>query len=404
MNPNKINIRFLLAKNRMNKMGKCSIRCRVIYQKNRYEYATGLFIKPEFWNSKEQEAQPPDEENNFINSELSLIKSKINKAFLFLQVQEIEFNVRDIYNQYAGVKLDKDRSILEVFEFHIQKQKKLIGIETTETSIAKFHQTQKHLKTFLWFTYKRKDMSLKELKYAFIEEFEFYLKTEKKFSPHTVYKTIQRFKQMVRVGISLGYLDKNPFMMHVNHKPKKEVVFLTVEELEKLENHNFKIKRIEQIRDLFVFCCYTGLAFTEMKNLEKKHIVQGFDSNQWIKMVRQKTKRTVSVPLLPKAMSIIEKYEVSDEVYVFPRISNQKFNAYLKEVADIVGIEKNLTHHLGRKTFATTVLLYNDVPMEIVSELLGHSKLSITQESYAKVVQKKVSEHISKLSEKLAKK
>ncbi len=397
-------ILFLLSRNKLTRQNKAPIRCRITLNGVRKIFSTGLFINPDNWNNKEQLAQPPDDENNFINNEVGLIKNKLNRAFLFLQLQEIDFNVRDIYNQYAGVKLDKDRTLLEVFEFHIKKQEKLIGIETTETSIAKFHQTQKHLKTFLWFAHKRKDMGLKELKYAFIEEFEFYLKTEKKFSPHTVYKTIQRFKQMVRVGISLGYLDKNPFMMHVNHKPKKEVVYLTVEELEKLENHNFKIKRIEQIRDLFVFCCYTGLAFTEMKNLEKKHIVKGFDSNQWIKMIRQKTQKTVSVPLLPKALSIIQKYEECDEVFVFPRISNQKFNAYLKEVADLVGIEKNLTHHLGRKTFATTVLLYNDVPMEVVSELLGHSKISITQESYAKVVQKKVSEHISKLSEKLTKK
>lgn len=401
---NEIKILFVIDKVKVNGKGLAPIRCRITYKGERKPFATGIFVSPEDWNSKKQKLLPSTEENDLINAKLSLISRKLNQAFLFLQVQEIEFNVRDIYNQYAGVKLDKDRTILEVFEFHIQKQKKLVGIETTESSIAKFHQTQKHLKTFLWFAYKRKDMGLKELKYAFIEEFEFYLKTEKKFSPHTVYKTIQRFKQMVRVGISLGYLDKNPFMMHVNHKPKKEVVYLTVEELEKLENHNFKIKRIEQIRDLFVFCCYTGLAFTEMKNLEKKHIVKGFDGNKWIKMVRQKTQKTVSVPLLPKALSIIQKYEECDEVFVFPRISNQKFNAYLKEVADIVGIEKNLTHHLGRKTFATTVLLYNDVPMEVVSELLGHSKISITQESYAKVVQKKVSEHISKLSEKLAKK
>lgn len=401
MSINLIKILFIISATRVNKQGLVPIICRITYKKERKPFSTGLFINPDNWNNKQQLAEPPNEENNFINNELSLIKSKINKAFLFLQVQEIEFNVRDIYNQYAGVKLDKDRTILEVFEAHIQKQKKLIGIETTETSIAKFRQTKNHLKSFLWHTYKRKDIGLKELKYAFIEDFEFYLKTEKKFSLHTVYKTIQRFKQMVRLGISLGYLDKNPFMMHVNHKPKKEVVYLTAEELEKLENHNFTIKRIEQIRDLFVFCCYTGLAFMEMHNLEKKHIVKGFDDNLWIKMIRQKTQKTVSVPLLPKALSIIEKYKEHSDVYVFPRISNQKFNVYLKEIADVVKIDKNLTHHLGRKTFATTVLLYNDVPMEIVSELLGHSKLSITQESYAKVVQKKVSEHILKLSEKL---
>lgn len=155
------------------------------------------------------------------------------------------------------------------------------------------------------------------------------------------------------------------------------------------------------VADMFIFCCYTGLAYQEMANLEKSHIVVGFDGNDWISMKRQKTNQILSIPLLPKSVKVIQKYCNVDEIKVLPKISNQKFNAYLKEIADIVGIEKRLTHHLARRTFATTILLYNDIPMEIVSELLGHSKISITQDHYAKVVQKKVSEYIQELSKKL---
>lgn len=154
------------------------------------------------------------------------------------------------------------------------------------------------------------------------------------------------------------------------------------------------------IQDLFIFCCYTGLAFNEMAHLEKQHIQIGFDGINWIKMTREKTRRLISIPILPKAQEIILKYS-SKSNRILPSISNQKFNSYLKEIADITGIEKRLTHHIARKTFASTVLLYNDVPMEIVSELLGHSNMTITQESYGKIVQKKVSEAIKKLAEKL---
>ena len=150
---------------------------------------------------------------------------------------------------------------------------------------------------------------------------------------------------------------------------------------------------------MFVFCCYTGLPYQEMASLEAKHIVKKFDDKLWIDMFRQKTKKQFSLPLLPKAIEILDKYKNDKEL--LPIISNQKLNSYIKEVAEIIGIEKKLTHHIARKTFATTVLLYNDVPMEIVSELLGHSKISTTQDHYAKVVQKKVSEQIINLIKKI---
>ena len=244
--------------------------------------------------------------------------------------------------------------------------------------------------------FRKTDFPLEELNLQFLDDFEYYLKTEKKQAQITINKTIQRFRTPIKQAISEGYLDRDPFILHQTKKVRKEVIFLTTEELKRFEDAAFQQKRLKLIQDLFIFCCYTGLAFNEMSSLETKHISKGFDDMNWIQMKREKTQRPISIPILPKAKTIIDKY-INDKNLVFPSISNQKFNSYLKEIAEIIGIEKRLTHHIARKTFASTVLLYNDVPMEIVSELLGHSKISTTQEHYAKVVQRKVSEEMNKL-------
>lgn len=178
------------------------------------------------------------------------------------------------------------------------------------------------------------------------------------------------------------------------------MIFLSTEELKLLEEHYFTQPRLQLVKDLFIFCCYTGLAYHEMSSLQKEHIIKGFDGNEWIQMKRHKTNKMISVPLLPKAKAILEKYdEVSN--HALPKFSNQKINSYLKEIAGIVGINKPISHHMARKTFASTVLLYNDVPMEIVSDLLGHSSIKITQEYYGKIVQKRVSEEMNRISKML---
>jgi integrase/recombinase XerD len=174
------------------------------------------------------------------------------------------------------------------------------------------------------------------------------------------------------------------------------IIYLTDEELKQLEKHTFSQPRLQQVKDLFIFCCYTGLAYAEMSTLTNKNIEIGFDGKEWVQMIRKKTNRKISVPVLPKAKEILNKY--NNEL---PSISNQKFNSYLKEISALLSIDKKLTHNIARKTFATTVLLFNNVPMEIVSELLGHSNMNITQSHYGKVVQKKVSEEIHKLNDKL---
>jgi len=401
MNYNKLSILFLLQKARINKQGKCPIRCRITYLEERQEFSTGQFINPTSWYSKFQLAKPPDEENTIINTQLSLIKSKINQAFLYLQVNSPEFTIDDLMSQFKGVPIKKELGIIEVYNLYLLRINKLINIEIKLVTFKKYEESLVHLSDFVKWKFKTSDIKLKDFKANFVTEYEYYLKVEKRLQLSTLNKAIQRFRKIVMFAVGHNYLEKDPFILYKAKRVKKELVFLDNVELHKLENQNFEIKRIQQIKNLFIFCCYTGLGFAEMMNLKIVNIIRGFDGELWLDIQRNKTQKNYRVPLLEKAKIIIDLYYLETNEYLFPRISNPKFNAYLKEIASIVGIEKNLTHHVARKTFASTVLLYNDVPIEVVSKLLGHSKISTTQEHYAEVVQKKVSEHMTNLSHKL---
>jgi integrase/recombinase XerD len=239
------------------------------------------------------------------------------------------------------------------------------------------------------------DYPLKKIEPNFLTELDYYFKTVQKIQQITINKKIQRFRKVTKVAVAEGYLDRDPFMLYRAKRVKTEIVYLTPEELEQFENHQFAQPRLRLVQELFIFSCYTGLPYRELMDLEPKHIVIGFDGNKWIQMKREKTAKQLSIPLLPKALNIISKH--NNEQFVFTRLSNQRYNSYLKEIASIIGIDKRLTTHIARKTFATTVLLYNDVPMEIVSKLLGHSSISTTEDSYGKVVEKRISMEIERL-------
>jgi len=399
MNNNKLTILFLLHKHKINKKGKCPIRCRITYLKKRKEFSLGLFLNPLYWNSKQQKVSPPNPDNNYINTQLSLISQKINEAFLFLQVSNNVFDVEDIYLQYKGVNVKSHKTLLEVFKLHNDRMNKLIGLEYTKSTYRKFIEAKKHTANFIKYQFGKNDILLESIKMNFLKDFDFYLKSELRHKQITINKSIQRARKIIKLALAEGWLQKDPFILYKPKRYETKVVFLTKEELKSLEDYQFAQSRLTQVRDMFVFCCYTGLAYAEMCNLSNEHLINGFDGQIWIRMYRQKTNKTLSVPLLNKANEILKKY--STEKNLLPVISNQKFNSYLKEIAEIVGIDKRLTHHIARKTFATTVLLYNNVPIEIVSELLGHSKIQITQKHYAKVVQKNVSREMDKLNHRL---
>lgn len=399
MKTNKISILFLISRSRINAMRKSSIKCRITQDQKRREFSTGLFINPNNWNAKKQIAFPPNTEHNQINNQLSLIKQEVNQAFLMLKIQKDNFDVEDIYLQYKGENTKTEKTLIEVYNLHNERMKKLIGIEYSESTYKKFEESKNHIKSFVKFQYGKSNILLTDLNLKFLNDFDYYMKVEKELKQVTINKHIERLRKIIKLALAEGFLERDPFLLF---KPKlviTQVVYLDSEELKTFENHQFKQERLQQVADMFIFCCYTGLPYQEMATLKKSDINDGFDGKKWIYIYRQKTKKYLHIPLLKKAELILKKYE--NEETLLPVITNQNFNSFLKEIATILGINKRITHHTARKTFASTVLLYNDIPMETVSELLGHSNIKVTQAHYAKVVQKKVSEQMINLGEKL---
>lgn len=402
MTQNNFKILFVQGKNRTNQKNQSPLYCRITFNGRRKQISIGIQLESEHWDSKTQQILKSHHSAISYNSKLEKIRSKFNSIHTILFLQDDSFTIDDIYDIYLGKELKKSESILSYYKLYLIKIKKLIGLEIKENTYNKFVYVGNHLETFLKWKYKKNDYPLEDLSQQFLDDFEYYLKTEKAQKQITINKTIQRLRTPIKLAISEGYLNRDPFILYRAKTVRKTFIFLTTEELKILEESTMHQKRLKLVQDLFIFCCYTGLAYTEMSNLEKKHIQIGFDDINWIKMKREKTQREISIPILPKAQEIINTYS-SKEHKVFPHISNQKFNSYLKEISAIAGIEKSLTHHIARKTFASTILLFNDVPMEIVSELLGHSSMVTTQESYAKVVQRRVSDEMKKLKGKFEK-
>ena len=400
MNTNILKILFVIERFKVNKQGKAPIKCRITYLGQRKPFSTGLFINPDNWNASKQKAFPTNTDNNQVNTQLSLIKQEINQAFLMLQVQLETFDVEDIFLKYKGGDIKTEKTLLEVYTLHNDRMKKLVGIEYSEATLKKFEESKNHVKSFIRHNTQKSNFLLEKLNMKFLNDFDYYLKVEKKLKQVTINKHIERLRKIIKLALAEGFLERDPFLLFKQKQVILQVVYLDTQELKVLEEHQFKQVRLQQVADMFIFCCYTGLPYQEMATLKKENLIDGFDGRKWINIYRQKTKKHLRIPLLTKAEQILTKYE--SEKTLLPVISNQQFNSFLKEIGSVLGINKRITHHTARKTFASTVLLYNDIPMETVSELLGHSNIKVTQAHYAKVVQRTVSKQMDKLNIKLS--
>jgi len=315
-------------------------------------------------------------------------------------------NVKDRF--YGKDKVAKKNKMLkEVFEFHNEQIKALVGKDYSKETLKRYNTAKKHVFDYLENKYELQDIELKKLNYEFITGLENYLKIDRNCNHNSTMKYVKNFRKVINMAVKYEWLDRDPFSKFSCKTLPVERDFLTPDELKAIEDTEIIIPRIEQIRDVFVFCCYTGLAHVDVLKLKKENIYKGVDGSQWININRTKTDTNSRIPLLPKAASIIEKYIHHPVVLagsgLLPTSSNQKTNAYLKEVATMCGITKNLTFHIARHTFATTVTLTNGVPIETVSFMLGHKSLRTTQ-IYSKVVEIKVGDDMSMLKKKLSKK
>ncbi|RYE29228.1 MAG: site-specific integrase [Sphingobacteriales bacterium] len=306
--------------------------------------------------------------------------------------------------KWYGIE-QRSHTLVQVFRQHNDQLKSLIGKDNSKATYTKYRTTLDHTISFLQWKFKRSDFEITAINYSFINDFEFWLKSVQNCNHNTTIKYISNLRKIVNLCLKNGWLIKDPFIGF--KMTKKEVIreILTEEELQSLISKEIENVRIRQVRDIFIFSCFTGLAYIDAKRLKRSEVVIGMDGERWIYTKRKKTDSPTRIPLLPVVQDIMEVYkdhpQCLNEDCLLPIPSNAKLNAYLKEVADICGIKKYLTFHIARHTFATTVTLNNGVPIESVSKMLGHKSIKITQ-IYAKVLDRKLSEDMGLLRERYA--
>ena len=390
---------FWLYRSKENQKGTTPIYCRITVDSRKVELATGYRIEPTRWDEKKCRIKGMSDEAQITNSALDKMKVSILEAKEKLEKGNKVVSSQALKAIVSG-KDSVDKTVNDSFQRFISRTKVLIGKGYTKSTVDKFKYTFKNVSSFLVDVQHRSDFSLADLNLQFIKDFEHYLKVNSGHKPNTVHKTLQRLKQVVKEAVDNGWLDKDPFKGFKNKATKSEIVYLTTEEVSLIENTDFKSDKLQIAADVFIFCCYSGLAYHEVANLKKDNKVKGMDGGDWIEAKRLKTGKSFKVPLLPKAKEILDKYEehpfAVNKGILLPVYSNQKLNDNLKLVAAQCGISKNLTTHIARKTFAT-IGLENGLSIDVIASVLGHSTQKITEDFYAVTTEKKISKEFRKL-------
>ena len=380
---------------------QASIYARITVNGKRATISLKRKVEVSDWDAHKNRARGTSQKTRTLNNYLDEVYSSIFKCYQDLKMEHKVITSQTIKARYLGED-EQNHSVIDIINYHNEDMVDKLKWGTQKN----YFTTQKYISKFLQKAYKTSDIYLNELNYHFIIKFEKFLRAyipvdhQKQMGNNTVMKHIERFRKLINLSFKLGWITADPFVNFKSQFIKTERGFLSFNELLSIEEKQFSIPRLQLVKDLFVFSCYTSLSYIDVINLTEDNICIAIDGELWIHYKREKTTRPIRIPLLPKALEIIKKYKTDiksiSQGSLFPRISNQKLNSYLKEIADICRIQKNLTFHIARHTFATTVTLSNGIPIETVSKLLGHSRISTTQ-IYAKVIERKVSDDMQKL-------
>jgi site-specific recombinase XerD len=399
-----LSLLFFLRKPKNYQSGDMPIYLRITVDGQRTELAVSRKFDPDRWDAGTGRATGTKADSRTLNAYLDDMQFKLYELQRRMSEQNELITAETLKNRYSG-KAEKARTLVSVFEDHNTKMKTLVGEEFEKSTLQRYETCLMHAKDFMRSRYNISDIPVSKIDFAFLNDFEYYLRSERKCGNNSAIKYIKNLGKIVRICLGNGWLTVNPY---INYKPKQKAVHreaLNKEELEQLTKKKFEVERLCTVRDMFVFCCYTGLAYVDVYKLKRSELVKGVDGNLWIHTNRQKTDTLSRIPVLPAALSIIRAYEDHPQCIVketlLPVISNQKMNAYLKEIADLCKIKKLLTFHIARHTFATTITLNNGVPIESVAKMMGHTNIKTTQ-IYAKVMDHKISEDMETLKRKLS--
>lgn len=390
------------------KDNQAKLFARVTVNQKRVNISLKRSVDVATWDKSKSQVKGNSQQAKITNRYIEQVKAKLFQSYQNLKLEDKLITAQAIKSNYLGED-EVYKSLEDLITYHNEK----MACKLHKDTMRHYKSSQNYLRKFIKKEYKTDDVFLKDLNYSFVIGFEDFLRSyqptdhQRRIGNNTVMKHIQRLRKMVIMAFKMEWITRDPFVKFKSSFIKTEREFLSEEELQTLEEFTSTIKRLELVRDLFVFSCYTGIAYIDIMQLTSNNISKGIDGNLWIITKRQKTNTLVKIPLLEKANCLIDKYtdsiRANESGTLFPQFSNQKINSYLKEIAVLCKIKKNLTFHMARHTFATTITLSNGVPIETVSKLLGHTKLATTQ-IYARVIERKVSEDMNNLKNILGQK
>ncbi|RPD50638.1 site-specific integrase [Paracnuella aquatica] len=395
-----LHVLFCLNKAKQNQQQVCPLIIRLTWKKQRKQVATGFQLSVRDWGKIEKGVRLTDEYHKTVWAYMQAFRANVLKVTNQLELEgrmDFETCMEALFNRRQSLPLIK---LLDQF---IQDFQKRTEVDRSKETLKKYKCLKGKVQDFIQHHFQKQAVIVDKLDQRFIIRFSEFLLIEQRIQHNTVAKYCRNLKRVMNYAKEQGLIDKQPFDAFKMGYKDIERTYLTSTELALLERKACAIRRLEIVKDMFLFQCYTGLAFTDMQQLKPVHIIEGVDGKPWLYLKRQKTKSISMIPLLPQPQKLLAKYGVGQgkNQGLLPVMSNQKFNAYLKEVATVCGIDKELTSHAGRRTFATTVALGNGISIESISKMLGHKSIRMTS-MYALITDLKVCEEMTKLAEKLA--
>lgn len=396
-----LSISFHIRRTRPNKRGEVPVCVRITVNGQRADTTIHTSIRPELWDDKRGQASPRSALGKSVNLYLENVRARLIHVHRELEFEQQPYTVHDVLGRFLGRRPSNRHTLVELFREHNDRCHKLVGIDLAAATAVRYETCLKHTLAFIRHHYHSDDMDLDKVDRRFIEEFEFYLKTACNCCHNTATKYLKNFKKITRIALARKWMQQDPFaeirfkLLPVQREMPEKA------EIDRLLHKEITIPRLAQTRDIFIFCCFTGLAFSDIKQLAPEHLVTDVQGRRWIRKPRKKTGNMCNIPLLKIPAQILERYRTDPECVahnvLLPVTSNQKMNAYLKELSDICGIRKQLTTHCARHFFATYTLAYG-VSIESVAKMLGHSNVNMTRH-YAKVLDQTILHEMDKLPE-----
>ena len=391
MKRSSFNVLFFLKKTKLLKNGEASVCMRITVDGTRVENNIRKSIDPSLWSQAKESAKGKSRKSCDLNAYIENARIKLHQIFCELEEQNQPITARLLQEIFFGQDKEPEavRTLIGTMQEHNDQCRALVGKDYALITVRRYESCKRYLAELIRQKYGKDDLPLAEVNGELVRAFEFYLKTEKNCQQNTVIRYMKCLKKIINLALANEWIEKNPFAGIKFHEKEVVCEFLTMDELMIIYQKEFALPRLALVRDVFIFAAFTGLVFIDVQQLAAEHIVQDNNGHYWIRKTRQKTNNMCNIPLLDIPLVILKKYENHPTCIkrgvLLPVPCNQNMNSYLKEIADVCGIQKHLSTHVARHSYATSVCLANGVSIENVAKMLGHSNIKMTQH-YAKVL------------------